>query len=232
MAVKLVKGQKISLRKQSGETLTSFCVGANWGAIEAYVKVMEGGFLGFGQKEVERKKVINVDLDLSVLMLNGNGDVVDHIYSPEYNSRFLNQVGLPKGKLASRDYALKHSGDDMEGDIGGDDGLDNEVITVDLSKVSSEIQQIFFFLNNVGKEDFAQIPFAKIRMYEGTPTRVKQIQATYDVVSDGRYSHHRAMVMGKLYRHNAEWKFQAIGDPTTDAHIGETIGRILTQYAK
>ena len=34
MAINLTKGQKIDLRKSSGETLTNFCVGVNWGAIE------------------------------------------------------------------------------------------------------------------------------------------------------------------------------------------------------
>ena len=34
MAINLSKGQKIDLRKTSGETLTNFCVGVNWGAIE------------------------------------------------------------------------------------------------------------------------------------------------------------------------------------------------------
>jgi tellurium resistance protein TerZ len=40
MAINLVKGQKIDLRKKTasgavtGEILTDFCVGVNWGAIE------------------------------------------------------------------------------------------------------------------------------------------------------------------------------------------------------
>lgn len=34
MAINLTKGQKIDLRKETGATLTNFCVGVNWGAIE------------------------------------------------------------------------------------------------------------------------------------------------------------------------------------------------------
>lgn len=33
MAISLSKGQKIDLTKSSGESLTNFCVGVNWGAI-------------------------------------------------------------------------------------------------------------------------------------------------------------------------------------------------------
>jgi tellurium resistance protein TerZ len=43
----------------------------------------------------------------------------------------------------------------LEGDKGGDDDLDNEIITVDLTELDSNVAQIFFFLNNVGQEDFS-----------------------------------------------------------------------------
>ncbi len=33
MAINLVKGQKISLVKDDGSSLSNFCVGANWGAL-------------------------------------------------------------------------------------------------------------------------------------------------------------------------------------------------------
>ena len=33
MAIKLEKGQRINLEKESGAKLTNFCVGCNWGAL-------------------------------------------------------------------------------------------------------------------------------------------------------------------------------------------------------
>ena len=33
MAISLIKGQKISLKKESGAALTKFCAGANWGVL-------------------------------------------------------------------------------------------------------------------------------------------------------------------------------------------------------
>ena len=113
-------------------------------------------------------------MDLSCVLIDGNNQLCDHLYSNLYNPAILQQFGLPKGKLITDDNALRHSGDDLAGDSGGDDGLDNEIITVDLSKLNPNVAQIFFFVNNAGKEDFSQIPYAKIRMYEGTPTRVQQ----------------------------------------------------------
>jgi tellurium resistance protein TerZ len=225
MAINLVKGQKIDLRKSSGESLTNFCVGVNWGAIET----IKSGLFGFGQK----KTIEDVDLDLSCILIDSNGQLVDWIYSPEYNG-FLQQNNYPLGKLYTRDGALKHSGDDRQGDVGGDDGLDNEIISVDLKKVNTSVDRIFFFLNiylNQGQNfDFSHIPFAKIRMYEGTPTKVNSIFSSYDIVTDATYKGKGALVLGKLYKKNGEWKFDAIGDPSDDKIFLHTIQRILKQY--
>ena len=225
MSINLQKGQKIDLRKSSGEALTNFCVGVNWGAIET----TKAGFLGFGTKKV----VEDVDLDLSCVMLNQNGDLIDWIYSPEYNG-WLSQNNFPLGKLSSKDGGFKHSGDDRQGDVGGDDGLDNEIISVDLGRVSPDVDKIFFFLNiylNQGQNfDFAQIPFAKIRMYEGTPTRVNSVHSTYDIVTDFSYKGKGALILGKLYRRNGDWKFDAIGDPSDDKIFVQTIQRITQNY--
>lgn len=218
MAIRLEKGQRINLEKSNGSKLTQFCVGCNWGAI-----VSKGFF---------SKKVTDVDLDLSCMMVDANGNFIDHIYSPLYRKDFLGRYGMPEGKLDSLDRALHHSGDDLKGDQDGDDGLDNEIIVVDLNRVNPNVNQIFFFLNNVGKEDFSQIPYASIRMYEGTPTHVKEVFASYDVAAEPRFAGARALIMGKLYRRNGEWKFSAIGDAYPDANLCETIKRIGTQYAK
>ncbi len=220
MAIRLEKGQRINLEKSNGSKLTEFCVGCNWGAI------VSGGFLGFG------KTVHDVDLDLSCVMLDADGKLVDHIYSPLYRREFLGRYGMPPGKVDSSDHALHHSGDDRKGDQAGDDGLDNEIITVDLNRVSPKVDRIFFFLNNCGKEDFSQIPYASIRMYEGTPQRVKEVFASYDVAAEPQFRDMTALVMGKLYRRNGEWRFSAIGDAYPDPNLCETIKRIVTNYAK
>lgn len=237
MAIRLEKGQRINLiKEESGAKLTNFCVGCNWGMIETgrtREVVDNEGFLGFGRKTHFVKEKIAVDLDLSCIMVDENGNIIDHIYSPEYRVDFLRQYGMPPGKLDSNDRALHHTGDDREGDEDGDDGLDNEIITVDLARVSPKVNQIFFFLNNCGTEDFSQIPYATIRMFEGKPDcPPKQVFASYDVAAEAQYRGKLALIMGKLYRKNTDWKFAAIGDAFEDANLCLTIRRILTSYAK
>lgn len=224
MAIRLEKGQRINLEKGSGQKLRRFCVGCNWGAISQ----KRGGLLGIlGSTEVK-----NVDLDLSCALIDKNGEIADYIYSPEYREDFLKAHGRGKGKLTSADGALRHSGDDRQGDTGGDDGEDNEIITVNLDSISNNIASIVFFLNNVGDEDFSQIPYAAIRMYEGTPQAPGEVFASYDVAALPQYAGKRAMIMGKLYLKNGEWKFAALGDPTNDRHLCDTLNRISKDYSR
>ncbi len=232
MAINLKKGQRIDLVKHGAaggeQQLTEFCVGCNWGAI---TRETSGGFLGLGRKQVQEE----VDLDLSCVMVNAKGELADYVYSPEYRHDFLSHYGMPDGKLDSADRALHHSGDDRSGDTGGDDGLDNEIITVNLSKVAPNVDQIFFFLNICGKKDdevFSSLPYASIRMYEGTPSKVKEVFATYNVAELEKCSGMKAMIMGKLYRREGTWKFGALGEAYEDKNLCLTIRRILKDYAK
>ena len=223
MAIRLEKGQRINLEKSNGSKLTNFCVGCNWGAITKKT------FFGLGSK------IVDVDLDLSCLMFDAEGTPIDHIYSPLYRFGDKN-IGLPNGKLDSIDRALHHTGDDTEGDQNGDDGLDNEIITVDLSRVDAKVNQIVFFLNIYNNEDFqgdfSEIPYASIRMYEGTASKVREVFASYDVATKSNCAGMRALIMGKLYRRNGEWKFAAIGDAFEDKSIVHTIVRVMKDYSK
>ncbi len=223
MAIRLEKGQRINLEKNNGSKLTDFCVGCNWGAI------VKKTFFGLSSSTVD------VDLDLSCLMFDIEGKPVDHIYSPLY--RFGdNKVGLPNGKVDSFDRALHHTGDDRSGDTNGDDGLYNEIITVNLNNVDPKINQIVFFLNIYNNDDFqgdfSEIPYASIRMYEGTSTKVREVFAQYDVATKDNCRGMRALIMGKLYRRNGDWKFAAIGDAYEDKNIVQTIARVFKDYSK
>lgn len=233
MAINLTKGQRVNLAKENGAKLREFCVGCNWGMIptgKMLSKTIKKGFLGFGKQTEKTPELKEVDLDLSCIMLDGDKKIIDHIYSPLYRKDWLANYHLPKGKLFSKDGALNHSGDDLQGDAGTNDELDNEIITVNLTKVNEKVQEIYFFLNNVGPEDFSKIPYASIRMYEGTPQKVNNVYAKYDVAAMPEFAGKRALVMGKLYKTKNEWKFAALGDAYDDKNLCETIIRILRSH--
>lgn len=202
MAINLQKGQRINLKKENGATLTQACVGINWGAIE------KKGFFGGITREA-------VDLDASCILYDANKNATEVIYF---------------GNLKSKNGAIRHSGDDLTGDIDGDDGLDNEVITVDFNNLDSNVEHVALVLNSYKGQDFGTIPFASIRIYEGTPTNVREVFAKYDIANDASFRGHVSMVMGVFYKRNGEWKFNAIGDPTKDRKLQETIETVKQQY--
>lgn len=200
MAISLQKGQRISLEK-GGKSIEHLCVGVNWGAIQ------KKGLFG--------KKQEAVDLDASAGLFSADKQRVDIVYF---------------GQLNSKCGSIHHSGDDKIGDSGGDDNLDNEVITVDLTRVPSTVEQIVFVLNSFRGQDFADIPFASIRIYEGTPGRVDNVIATFDIANDATFKGKVSMIMGKLYRHDAAWKFTSLGDATDDKRLEQTLATVAEKY--
>jgi len=201
MAINLQKGQRINLEKSNGSKLQNICVGVNWGAIE------KKGLFGTSKEAV--------DLDASCVIYDDAKNVIEVVYF---------------GSLKSKDGSIKHSGDDLTGDMDGDDGLDNEIITMDFPKLSANVSHVAFVLNSFRGHDFGTIPFASIRIYEGTPKRVNEIFATYDIVKGEGFSGHVSMVLGVFYKKNNEWKFNAIGEPTKDKKLEETIRTVTQKY--
>lgn len=94
MAVNLQKGQKISLNKEAGTTLSSVVMGLGWDVAK------KKGFLGFGGGNQE------VDLDASCFMFDDANNLVDLV--------FFNH-------LRSEDGSVQHSGDNRTGAGDGDD---------------------------------------------------------------------------------------------------------------
>lgn len=194
--ISLAKGQRVSLEKADGGALKSVCIGLNWGAIPT------GGFLGMGRGTKA------VDLDASVGTYGANGVLQEKIFF---------------GHLRSRDGSIVHSGDDRVGDTDGDDGLDNEVIVLNLDRIPESTTQIAFVLDSYNNIEFDKIPHAALRIYEGTPDRVDNVLAEYNIANDSEFAGAISMIMGKVYRHNGSWKFNAIGQATRASKLEETL---------
>ena len=114
--------------------------------------------------------------------------------------------------------------------MGGDDGLDNEVITLHFPMLNPSVNYVAFVLNSFRGHDFGTIPFASIRIYEGTPSKVTEVFAKYDIANGSGFAGHVSMVMGVFYKRNGEWKFNAVGEPTKDKKLEETINTVTLNY--
>ena len=110
------------------------------------------------------------------------------------------------GNLKHSTGAVEHMGDNLTGEGDGDD----EQIMVDLAKVPASIERIAFTCTIYDAENrrqnFGQVSNAFIRIVDQS-TGTELIR--YDLAED--FSIETAIVVGELYRHNGEWKFNAIG---------------------
>ena len=136
----------------------------------------------------------NFDLDASAFMVGSNGKC-----PTEKEFIFYSNLKHPS-------ESVKHMGDNLTGEGEGDD----EQIEVDLSKVPANIERIAFTVTiydaDVRRQNFGQVQNAYIHiqdMVSGTDL------IRYDLGED--FSIETAIVVGELYRHNGEWKFNAIG---------------------
>lgn len=136
------------------------------------------------------------DLDASAFMLGSNGKIPADEYFVFYNNQ------------KSPDGSVKSTGDDLTG--GNSDGGDDETLNVDLTKVDSQIKEIVFtatiYKADERRQNFGQVRNSYIRIYDAVSnTEI----ARYDLDED--FSIETAVEFGRLYRHNGEWKFEAMG---------------------
>lgn len=134
MAVVLTKGQRISLEKEAGSTLTKVVMGLGWDVAK------KKGFLGFGGGAGD-----DIDLDASCVMFDEHGRKFDEVWFAQ---------------LQSRDGSVRHTGDNRTGAGDGDD----EQIIVDLSRLPREVKTLVFTVNSFTGQSFSQVENAYCRI--------------------------------------------------------------------
>ncbi|MFJ5771882.1 TerD family protein [Psychrobacillus sp. NPDC093180] len=134
------------------------------------------------------------DLDASAFIVDGNGKAFNEKSFIFYNN------------LESEDGSVIHTGDNRTGVGDGDD----EQLLIKLPLVPSVVQKVVFTVTihdaELRKQNFGQVSNAFIRIVnEDTNEEIVR----YDLGED--FSIETALVVGEIYRHNNEWKFNAIG---------------------
>ena len=134
------------------------------------------------------------DLDAAAFLVGENGKC-----PTEKEFVFYGNLEHPSG-------AVKHQGDNLTGEGDGDD----EQIFVDLKAIPESVDKIAFTVTiyeaQERRQNFGQVSNAYIRIVDED---TNQELIRYDLGED--FSIETAIVVGELYRHNGEWKFNAIG---------------------
>lgn len=134
------------------------------------------------------------DLDTAAFLLTDEGKV-----SKTEDFVFYGNLNHPSG-------CAQHMGDNLTGAGDGDD----EQIKVNLALVPENLTKIAFTVTiyeaESRRQNFGQVNNAFIRIYnEATGEELLR----YDLGED--FSIETAAVFGEMYKHNGEWKFNAIG---------------------
>ncbi|WEG12970.1 TerD family protein [Pullulanibacillus sp. KACC 23026] len=134
------------------------------------------------------------DLDASAFLADASGKVVNELEFVFYNN------------MKSPDGGVEHTGDNRTGEGEGDD----EQIIIDFPKLSSHIERIGIAVTiheaDVRNQNFGQVSNAFVRVVN--PETDEEI-LRYDLGED--FSIETAVIVCELYKHQGEWKFNAIG---------------------
>ena len=134
------------------------------------------------------------DLDASVFMVGADEKVIS-----DASFIFFNNKTSPCGSVV-------HQGDNRTGEGAGDD----ETVALHFDKIPAEVQKLVFAVTiheaEERKQNFGMVSNGYIRIVNAdNNTEI----ARFDLSEDA--STETAMNFGELYRHNAEWKFKAVG---------------------
>ena len=150
----------------------------------------------------------DIDCDASVIMLGADGKLKS------------NEDIVYYGNLCHKSGSIKSQGDNRTGAGEGDD----EQILVVLDSVPKEYEKLEFVVTiyeaKERQQNFGLINNAYIRVVDAD----KNIEICRFALTDD-YSGMTAMIFGEMYRHNNEWKFNAIGQGTWDGSISEMAKR-------
>lgn len=133
------------------------------------------------------------DLDICAIALGEDGKPLS---GPQV-TYFGKKEGIPGVQL---------DGDNLTGEGDGDD----ETIKVTLNRVPEEVKSLMLCINIFNAESkgqrFGMVQNSYVRAYNAD---TNEEYARYDLNED--YGSNTGVKVGKLYRHNGEWKFEAIG---------------------
>ncbi len=226
MAINLVKGQTIDLRKNDkGESfdLSMVTIGLGW---DIRKKQSGGSFLGKllgGGKEEE------YDLDAIAFLLDSNDKVANLGRTVQAtNGR---SVGMYEGDVIFFN-SMKHpsghiwlTGDNRTGAGDGDD----EQIIVKLDSLDQKYQKILFVVSIYqGKQknqNFSMVENAFIRAVDN---KGKEL-AKFNISGDATYSGMCSMVFSEVYRKDGTWKFRAIGESYQTDNFVEILKKYIRQ---
>ena len=143
----------------------------------------------------------NVDLDANAILF-------------DENKNELGKVWFRNKSVAG----VAHSGDNLTGAGEGDD----EKIVVEPALLAAAVKSVVFTVASYSGHNFTDVKNAFIRIVNlDTGEELAKFLLTENFKETG-------LIMGRLYKHNNEWKFAALGLPANGRTVEEQIAAVKT----
>lgn len=184
--------------------------------------------VGLGWDVNDGASQYDFDLDVAAFMVGSNKKLIGDDYLVFYNSdkrvrpNNLNQI-VPSSLWSDNDKMREESRpvdpelsvigsiDDVNGETS--ENGDDEIMDIDLSKVNPGVNEIIITVSIYDyqnrKQNFGQVERAYVRLYKPGQEADGEGEFIYDLTED--FSACAAVEFCRLYRHNGEWKVQALG---------------------
>ncbi|MFE1591151.1 TerD family protein [Nocardia sp. NPDC058705] len=144
-----------------------------------------------------RRRPKDIDLNVAALSFSGTrfADIAFH------------------EQLTSRDGAIRHLGDSLDGVGPGDD----EIMVLDLTRLASDVTTVVLLITCYTGQRFERIENAFTRVSDSvTGTELARI----DLAIARR---HTGLVLGKLHRAHSDWEFTLIAEPIEAEHVVDAV---------
>ncbi|MBR4569804.1 MAG: TerD family protein [Candidatus Riflebacteria bacterium] len=215
MTIKLRKGEKINLSKES-RGLAKVIVGLGWDENNNSSNQDEGFFTSLGKLLFGESAMSGDDFDcdaVAIMLENG-------YYKRREDLVFYNN-------LVHKSGSVKHMGDNLTGNAAGEKG-DAEQILIDLKHVPGKYDRIVLAVGIYQAlqrhQHFGMINNTYIRVVDDS---TKREICRYNLTDN--YPNMTHVIFGDLHKDkNGEWQFRAIGEGTKDDNVVALANRFVS----
>lgn len=193
--VSLTKRQSVSLTKMSS-ALSKVDIGLGWDPVKSEAKGFFGKLVGSG----------SIDLDASCILLDANNQLLENVW-------FM--------RLKSKCRSVIHHGDNLTGEGDGDD----EVISVNLNQLPSNVSTLAFTVNSFRGQNFNKVANAFCRVVDSSGKELVR----YNLTEQGE---HTGVFIASLSRNNGDWTFKAHGTAINGRTVKDMIPQIKSELSQ
>lgn len=171
------------------------------------------------------KKIKNFsEIDLNCIVLNGQGEMIDHIYTSKFTRRALGSY--PMGKESNTNKSLIHQNKDLM------NGYYSDTIDVELYNLDNSAEKVIFFILSNSRDFISNYLISdsiKITENINMPISKEPLKFISDINPDD-FVNSGSILVGEFYKENNVWRFSNKLASLEEKSISEILDKLLLLY--